>query len=496
MKAFADYDQYDATGLAELIKSNQVSAEELLLAAIERADQHEGLNAIIHRFDEKALAKAKSVSKDVLFAGVPTLIKDLGNLFAGEPITMGSQAIDWVPDYDDEFIQRYKATGVIPFGKTNVPEFGINITTEPKRHGPTHNPHKKGYSSGGSSGGSAAAVAAGIVPIATANDGGGSIRFPASWCGVFGLKPSRGRVPLGPDEAEGWSGAVAGHVVTRTVRDSAAMLDAISGMGRAAPYGIQAPEQGFLASTEAAFTPMKIAVSQQCFIETALDPQVKRALEQTVQQLKAMGHEVVWKEPKLDSERYWRDFFIVTSSNMAQTIPALEAHFGQELFSKLEPSTKGMTLIGRTFSATEFLDAKYGWHKANLAMAELFDEFDVVLCPTVPTPAVKHGELVASKLDEYMLEFQAKLNSKMVSRTGFSSQFGQMQIKRVLSKMTYTILGNMTGLPAASVPMFMSDQGLPIGMQFYAPMAQEERIFKLAAQIEKELGFNQPLSSA
>ncbi|MDY7025365.1 MAG: amidase family protein [Pseudomonadota bacterium] len=211
MKAFADYDQYDATGLAELIKSGQVTAEELLLAAIERADQHDELNATIQRFDEKALAKAESVSKEVLFAGVPTLIKDLGNFLAGEPITMGSQAIDWVPDYDDEFIQRYKATGVIPFGKTNVPELGINITTEPKRHGPTHNPHKKGYSSGGSSGGSAAAVAAGIVPIATANDGGGSIRFPASWCGVFGLKPSRGRVPLGPDEAEGWSGAVAGH---------------------------------------------------------------------------------------------------------------------------------------------------------------------------------------------------------------------------------------------------------------------------------------------
>jgi len=196
---FKEYTQYDALGLAELVNSGQVSAKELLDAAVNQANKlNPKLNAIIHRFDERAYDAAQAGLPKGAFTGVPYLLKDLSFYFSDEPLTMGSRSVNIMTDYDSEIVKRMKASGVNTFGKTNTPEFGLIITTEPKAHGATHNPFKKGYSSGGSSGGSAAAVASGIVPMAGAGDGGGSIRFPAAWCGAFGLKPSRGRNPIGP----------------------------------------------------------------------------------------------------------------------------------------------------------------------------------------------------------------------------------------------------------------------------------------------------------
>lgn len=262
---FKEYPQYDALGLAQLIKSGDISAKEALEAAIYQANKlNPKLNAIIHRFDERAFNAAQQGLPQGIFTGVPYLLKDLNYLFADEPIKMGSRSVNIVPTEDSELVRRMKATGVNTFGKTNTPEFGLIITTEPKSFGATHNPFKKGYSSGGSSGGSAAAVSAGIVPMAGGGDGGGSIRFPSAWCGVFGLKPSRGRNPSGPLYAEGWEGAVADHVITRSVRDSAAMLDATAGREVGAAFVAESSDQGrFLDATKTPPKSLKIALMRE-----------------------------------------------------------------------------------------------------------------------------------------------------------------------------------------------------------------------------------------
>ena len=481
---FKEYSQYDALGLAELVKKGEVTAVELLVAACAKADEvNPEINAIIHRFDERALANGDGLP-DGPFQGVPFLLKDLLAAFAGEPITMGSRGINYVPNYDSELVKRFKASGVNTFGKTNTPEFGLMITTEPKAHGPTHNPHKQGYSSGGSSGGSAAAVAAGIVPMAGGGDGGGSIRFPASWCGVFGLKPSRGRNPMGPDSGEGWEGAIGEHVLTKSVRDSAAMLDATAGHEVGAPYNIQQQSDSFLEHALKDPKPLRIALARTpLVVDTEVDPEVMAALDKTAKQLEALGHTVVEAEPKIDISTFWYDFFVVVCGHTASLADYYEKVFGYETVHQFEPSTKNMTMLGRSLSAANFVNAKLGWHKAQLSMGRFLEEYDVMLCPTVPTTAVEHGVLPPSRLEELAMLASYRIN---IGKSLFDYGLVKKMAHPVLSKMAFTILGNVTGLPGMSVPLHMSEDGLPIGMQFTGRMCDEQTLFSLAGQLERE----------
>lgn len=498
---FTDYKNYDAMGLGELVNKGEVSPQELLAAAIARADQiNPEINAIIHRFDERALALAETAmvggntgsagaaGKCSLpagpFKGVPFLLKDLLAAFAGEPITMGSRGIKFVPDYDSELVKRFKASGVNTFGKTNTPEFGLTITTEPKAHGATHNPHKLGYSSGGSSGGSAAAVAAGIVPMAAGGDGGGSIRFPASWCGVFGMKPSRGRNPMGPDTGEGWEGAVGEHVITRTVRDSALMLDQTAGHDIGAPYNIQLHEGSFFVASQEDPKPLRIALSRTPLVpNTDVDEEVMAALDATAKQLEALGHTVEEVEPEINPSTFWYDFFVVVCGHTASLSDFYEKTFGYEAVHQFEPSTKNMAMLGRSLSAGNFVNAKRGWHEAQMAMGRLLQDYDMMLCPTVPTPAVEHGVLTPSRLEELGMLASYRIN---IGKSLFDYGLVKTMAHPVLSKMAFTILGNVTGLPAMSVPLHQSKQGLPIGMQFYGRMCDEQTLFSLAGQLERE----------
>ncbi len=492
---FQEYTQYDALGLAALVQSKQVSEKELLEAAIYQANLlNPKLNAIIHRFDDRAFYAAKKGLPKGIFCGVPFLLKDLGFDFAGEPLTMGSRSVCIIPNQDDEIVKRMKATGVNTFGKTNTPEFGLIITTEPKAHGAVTNPFKKGFSSGGSSGGSAAAVASGIVPMAGSGDGGGSIRLPAAWCGVFGLKPSRGRSPMGPFFGEGWDGAVADHVITRSVRDSAAMLDAISGSEIGAPYVIAPPDGTFLQAAMSAPKKLTIALHQQPLIaDTEIDSEVLKALHKTAKALENMGHTVVPAEPKISIENFWHDFFVVVCAHTAFTVDNLERQFGREQVQNLEPQTYNMALLGRSLSALDLVRAKQGWHDAQYQTGLLLNKFDMILCPTVPTPAVKHGVLPPSRVDELLMQSAEILNKGLdMGKYAFRSGVIQWLSHPVLSKMAFTILANVTGLPAMSVPVGMSKKGLPIGMQLIGRMNGEARLLSLAGEMERAGLFTPP----
>ncbi|ALF60087.1 amidase [Psychrobacter urativorans] len=492
---FKEYTQYDALGLAELVKLKQISAKELLDAAINQANRlNPKLNAIIQRFDERAYQAAQAGLPTGVFTGVPYLLKDLSFYFAGEPLTMGSRSVNINVKQDDEIVKRMKATGVNTFGKTNTPEFGLIITTEPKAYGATHNPFKKGYSSGGSSGGSAAAVASGIVPMAGAGDGGGSIRFPAAWCGVFGLKPSRGRNPVGPMFGEGWDGAIADHVISRSVRDSAAMLDAISGAEVGAPYVIAPPQGTFLQAAMRAPRPLTIALHQQPLVaNTVVDKEVLAVLERTAAQLEAMGHRVIPAEPAINIEKFWHDFMVVICAHTAFTIDSIERSCGAAQVQNLEPQTYNMALLGRSLSAVDLVYAKQGWHDSQYQTGKLLEHYDMILCPTVPTPAVKHGVLPPSRMDELLMRSAGVINKGFsIGKYAFSSGLIEQLSYPVFSKMAFTLLGNVTGLPAMSVPVGMSKKGLPIGMQLIGRMNDEATLLSLAGEMERAGLFTKP----
>jgi amidase/6-aminohexanoate-cyclic-dimer hydrolase len=280
--SFAEYERYDATGLAELVRTGQVSAQELLEACSERIASRDGeLNAVVTSMHDEAMAAIKRGLPEGPFTGVPFALKDLSVHHAGVPTSFGSRIFaDFVPDHDSTLVERHKAAGLVIMAKTNTPEFGLAATTEPLLHGPTRNPWNLAHSSGGSSGGAAAGVAAGYWPMAHATDGGGSIRIPASMCGLFGLKPSRGRVPQGPDLGEGIAGMATGHCVARSVRDSAALLDATAGPARGDPYAAPALARPLLAEVGAAPGRLRIALCLTDFLGRPIDAQCERAASQ------------------------------------------------------------------------------------------------------------------------------------------------------------------------------------------------------------------------
>ncbi len=361
--AMDDYPQQDALELAQRVARGEVSPADLLEAAIARADRYNpSLNAIIHRFDERARIIARHALPAGPFAGVPFLLKDLEHEFAGEPVTMGSRGISFVPPQHSELVKRFLAAGVVPFGKTNTPEFGLTLTTEPKAHGATRNPWDLSLSSGGSSGGSAAAVAARIVPMASASDGGGSIRLPSACCGVFGLKPSRGRNPSGPRVSEGWSGATASHVITVSVRDSAAMLDATQGMELGAPFKVAPPEGSYLEAAGRDPRALRIGYSSKPMIPATVHPEALAGLERTAALLEQLGHRVEEADPKVDSNQMWRDYITVVMANTARKVEWIQT-LGPRAYQLLEPTTKANARMGARLKAVDLLAALQGWHR-------------------------------------------------------------------------------------------------------------------------------------
>ena len=478
-----DYMQNDAMGLAALVENGAVSPGELLECAIDRAEaMNPGLNAIIHTFYQRARVTAAGPLPGGPFRGVPFLLKDLSDNYAGEPMCMGSRGVRKVPTDHSELVNRFLASGVVPFGKTNTPELGLTITTEPKSSGPAHNPWRAGISTGGSSGGSAAAVAAGIVPIASASDGGGSIRYPSACCGVFGLKPSRGLNPVGPEVGEGWDGAVACHIISRSVRDSAAMLDATAGPEVGAPYRVLKAPGSYVTASQTDPKSLRIAFSKRPLTDATLHAEAVKGLELTVKRLEDLGHQVEEADPGIDTDAFWRDFFVVVCAHVAGTTHILKKELGRKACDMLEPTTQNMAMLGRSLSACDLVLAKQGWHAAQLAMGRFLTHHDLLLTPTIIGPPDAHGVLVPSPLEESLLKIGSSLpTGRLLMKLGAVKHFAAP----TLSRMAFTALGNVTGLPSVSMPLHWTDDGLPLGMLFTGRMCDETTLFQLAGQIER-----------
>lgn len=485
MSGFGDYDKYDGLGLAELVRKKEVKPSELVEEAISRIERlNPQVNAVIHKMYQLAQEAADGALPDGSFKGVPFLLKDLLAAYAGVPLSYGSRFLkDFVPDHDSELVKRFRAAGVIIIGKTNTPEFGLVPVTEPELFGPSNNPWDLTRTTGGSSGGSAAAVAARIVPLAHGNDGGGSIRIPASCCGVFGLKPTRGRNPMGPDFGEGWRGLVCEHVLTRSVRDSAAMLDATAGADVGALYYAAPPSRPFLSEVGTDPGKLRIAFTSEPFLGGIVDRDCVKGLEATAKLCEGLGHEVVEAAPQIDGKAFARAFLTIVCVETRAQIEEDEVLLNRKAsFKDFEPSTWVLGLLGRQCRAPEFSRSINLVQTTARQIGEFFEKYDVMLTPTLALPPVVTGALQPKGVQVVAMKLLGSLNAGSVINTlsGIDAL-----AKQVFEFMPYTPLFNATGQPAMSVPLYWNGEGLPIGMQFVGRYGDEATLFRLASQLEK-----------
>jgi Asp-tRNA(Asn)/Glu-tRNA(Gln) amidotransferase A subunit family amidase len=478
---FDEYRAFDATGLAKLVADKEVSATELLDVARERAAAvNPRINAIV-----RDIPAAPADAADGPFTGVPFLIKDLGQDYAGLPTSRGSRALKSVPATEHAtIVQRWLDAGLVIFGKTNTPEFGAKGITEPEAWGPTRNPWDLNRTPGGSSGGSAAAVAAGIVPCAGANDGGGSIRIPAACCGLVGLKAGRGLTPMGPAMAEALHGSAVQGVVSRTVRDTAAMLDVISGGEPGGPYAPKLPEASFVSAVGADPGKLRIGVRVPAAINPKPHREAYAAVESTVRTLTELGHHVEeLPQAPFDDAALAREFllswFVYTAWELDEAKQISGA--GDESF---ERDTRILAAIGRATSSVDYVDAVQRRHDHTRRLTTFFESYDLLLTPTLATPPPRIGQ--------FELPGALKRGSDVLLRTRTA---GLLRFTRVLDDsveanlawVPYTQLANITGRPAITLPLHWTADGLPLGVQFVAPLEGESLLIRLAAQLEEAM---------
>jgi amidase len=459
-----DYERYDAIGLAALVARKEVSPQELLDAAIRRAESvNPKINAVVATHYDEARSAIRAGLPDGPFRGVPFLLKDLHALLDGTVTSNGCRFFsDNRADHDSELVARYRRGGLVIFGKTNTPEFGLTVSTEPRLFGPTRNPWNLAYMAGGSSGGAAAAVAAGILPAAHASDGGGSIRIPASCCGLFGLKPTRARNPHGPDRGEGWSGMSTEHVVSRSVRDSAALLDLTQGPDLGAPYFATRPEVPFLAAVGAAGAPLRTALVTRTPAGEAIDPECERAARDTAAVLQGLGHHV--DEIDLSGlEHFGPAFRVIIAGNVCVAIELQAVRTGRQPSpDDLEKVTWAMFEAGARASAADYARAVITLHRTGRQLAALFQTHDLILSPTLPKPPQRLGvfNMMADDLDAYARD------------VGFFTSF--------------TSIANVAGNPAVSLPLHWTADGLPVGVQLIGRYGEEATLLRVSAQLEQE----------
>lgn len=459
----------DATGQAELVASGEVSPTELVTAAIQRAEKvNPALNAVIHELYDEALAAAGSLQEGLPFGGVPFLFKDLGACLAGQPLQSGSRilkALDFKAPLDTALGLKFRAAGLVTIGKTNTPEFGILPTTEPTSWGPTLNPWDTSRSPGGSSGGSGAAVASGIVPVAHANDGGGSIRIPASVNGLVGLKPSRARVSEAPYVGDSMSGLVSEFVVARSVRDVAGILDLVHGPEPGDPYAAAPPVRPYVEELGSETGRLTIALLTESLTGDSVNPEVAAAAESVALELEALGHEVVRPEiPMAGQETALYETFITRwAAGVADTATTIEMILGRDLVpDDVEPLTWALIERGRRESGAEYLHAVNRHQLLSRLVAGIYlGGVDLVMTPTVTDLPKPLGTFDDSGPDP----------------------MAAMEIAREFC--TFTGIFNATGQPAVTLPLAVSESGLPIGIQFVAPIWGEDLLIRLASSLEE-----------
>ncbi|MEI2702818.1 MAG: amidase [Baekduia sp.] len=478
----SEYLEHDATGLAEKVAAKEVTAAELLALARERAQQVNGrLNAIITPMDRQADELAAGELSGP-FAGVPFLIKDLGQDFAGLPTGSGSNAMRHVrAEQHATVVQRWLDAGLVPFGKTNTPEFGAKAITESDAFGPARNPWNTAHTPGGSSGGSASAVAAGIVPCAGASDGGGSIRIPAGCCGLFGIKPSRGLIPHGPLQGEGLNGSATDGVVSRSVRDSARMLDVLAGPAAESPYLIQGSETPYADEVGADPGRLKIAYFTETAINPSPDAEAVRAVDDAAALLESLGHEVTaLPTAPFDDAQLAEDFLIGWFAYCAWGVAEAKALTGAK-DRDFEDDTLIMAALGRGAGAVAFCSAIERKQDHVRALAAFHEQHDLLLTPTLATPPPKVGAF------DQPPAMKAAAKAVIKARAGGLLRHTSIvkdMIEKNLGWVPYTQLANITGRPATSVPLHWTAAGLPLGVQFVGRLGSEGQLLRLAAQLE------------
>ncbi|WP_156296740.1 amidase [Mycobacterium paragordonae] len=478
-----EYRTYDATGLAKLVADKEVSPAELLALARDRAAAvNPRINAIVRDVPASASPRP-SGQLEGPFAGVPFLIKDLAQDYAGLPSSQGSRALMNAPVAEHStIVRRWIDAGLVIFGKTNLPEFGAKGITESEAWGPARNPWDLRRTPGGSSGGSAAAVAAGIVPCAGANDGGGSIRIPAACCGLVGLKPGRGLTPMGPTTSESMHGAAVQGVVSRTVRDTAAMLDVICGGEPFGPYVPALPAAPFASAVGQDPGKLRIGVRVPSAITPQPHPEAFAAVEATVRALTGLGHHVEeLPQAPYDDAALARDFLLTWFVHLAWDVDAAKrlTGAGNDAF---ERDTLIMAAVGRATSSVDYVDAVERRHEHTLRLTRFFESYDLLLTPTLATPPPKIGEF------ELPAVLQRASDALIKTRTAGLLRHTKIVddlVEKNLGWVPYTQLANLTGRPAISLPLHWTADSLPLGVQFVAPLGGESLLIRLAAQLEQ-----------
>ncbi len=484
MAGFPEFSNYDAVGLAELVRKKDVHPVELVDEVFVRIERvNPSINAVVALMHDSAQKSAEEPPRGP-FGGVPFLLKDAFFECSGAPLSNGSRFYDgYVPDFDSRLVARIKQTGLIIVGKTNVPEFALTPYTEPERFGPCRNPWNLEHTTGGSSGGAAAAVAARIVPMAHGSDGAGSIRIPASCCGLFGLKPTRARTPTGPSDMGALHGAVVGHVLSVSVRDSAALLDFVAGPEPGAAFSAPPPERDYVTETERAPRPLRVAFTWHPLLGHNVDPECVAALERTVLLLEELGHLVTEAKPDLDRDALVRSVPIIAASWLAADIREAERKLARKAKPRdFETETWLLAQKGRHCSGAEYVAAYRAMLRTGPILAQFFQEFDILLTPTLSKPPPRLGWAKAQRLESFVERLDAAVGSP-----GFVEIFGAIQsrVEEMLDFTPYTPVFNFTGHPAMSVPLEWSSKGLPIGLHFGGRYGDEATLFRLAAQLEK-----------
>lgn len=464
MSKFEDLTFLDAIAQAELVRNGELQPIDLVEAAIDRIERvNPQLNAVVTPMYEQARSAASGDLPDGPFSGIPFLLKDLLAYYSGVRMTLGSRLMSrFVPDHDSELVRRLKRAGLIIIGKTNTPELGILPTTEPQLLGPSRNPWHRERTTGGSSGGSAAAVASGMVPMAHANDGGGSIRIPASCCGLFGLKPTRGRNPSGPDFGDIMSGLVVEHAVTRSVRDSAALLDATSGPDLGDPYWAPPIERPFLQEVGADPGRLRIAFTTRAATGVTIHENCVEAVKDAAALCSELGHEVTEDTPEVEGSLVIQSFTVLWSAGVASILDGISHMTGEKPSpDTVEPLTWALYEMGRQHTASDYLLSLQWLQGLGRVMARFLTDYDIWLTPTLGEPPVALGT------------FDAPPDNPLVA------------FARSAAFVPFTPVCNATGQPAMSVPLFWNAEGMPVGTHFVGRFGDEATLFRLASQLEE-----------
>lgn len=463
MTGFADYEQYDGLGLAELVRRGQVTPDELLDAAIERVEARNGsVNAVVSKAYDRARQSIAAGLPDGPFRGVPFLLKDLGGWLAGDRVTRGSDFFKDTPPVaaDSEHVGRLKAAGLVIFGRTNSCELGLSLTCEPRAYGPTRSPWDTDRISGGSSGGAAASVGARMLPMAHASDGFGSIRAPAACCGLVGLKPTRGRNTQSPYAGEGLGGCSTEHAVTLSVRDSAALLDATSGPGAGDPYAAPPPARPFLAEIGAEGGPLRIAFTSKAPNGAPVAPEYLQTLRETVQLCVDLGHQVEEADPAVDGDQVVPTFLTLAAVNTVVNLGSHPTKGRPAERGEVENVTFDTGKLGEQISAADYVRATQTMHRLGRQMAAFHQQYDLLLTPGLGTlpPPIGWIDMMMDDVHEYW--------------------------RRVFTFSPFTVWFNLTGQPAIMLPIGRSETGFPIAVQLVAPFGQEATLFRLGSQLE------------